>query len=353
MKSYQFRDYAEPLELIEAPNPEPAGTEVLMRVIACGACHSDVHVWEGQYDMGGGRTLDVRVGRDLPFTLGHEIVGEVVALGPDALAADESGAAVGDRRVVFPWIGCGSCETCLSDQEHLCPKTRALGTFVQGGYSDHVLVPHSRYLFNFGFVAPELACTYACSGLTSYSAVRKVADLTGEHLVIIGAGGVGLSALSMAKELTGFKVIVLDLREDALQAASQAGADFVVDATSEDAHRQVKRLTNGGACAVIDCVGAASTAKLGMRCLAMSGVLVVVGLFGGALEVSLPLLPLKNLTIRGSYLGSLAEMGELMYLVRARRIQAIPIETRPLAKAQSTLDDLAAGSIVGRVVLTP
>ena len=97
MKSYQFRDYGQPLEAIEAPTPEPVGTELLMRVVACGACHSDVHVWEGQYDMGGGRKLDVRVGRDLPFTLGHEIVGEVVGMGPET----DSGA-VGDRRVVCP-----------------------------------------------------------------------------------------------------------------------------------------------------------------------------------------------------------------------------------------------------------
>ena len=104
---------------------------------------------------------------------------------------------------------------------------------------------------------------------------------------------------------------------------------------------------------MIDCVGAASTAKLGMRCLAMSGVLVVIGLFGGALEVALPMLPLKNMTIRGSYLGSLAEMGELMYLVRERRIEPIPIETRALDEAQTTLDELEAGVIIGRVVLTP
>ena len=90
MKSYQFRDYGQPLEAIEAPTPEPVGTELLMRVVACGACHSDVHVWEGQYDMGGGRKLDVRVGRDLPFTLGHEMAGELDDGTPVAVEADSS-----------------------------------------------------------------------------------------------------------------------------------------------------------------------------------------------------------------------------------------------------------------------
>jgi D-arabinose 1-dehydrogenase-like Zn-dependent alcohol dehydrogenase len=348
MKSYQFRDYGQTLEAIEGLTPEPVGTELLIRVMACGACHSDVHVWEGHYDMGGGRKLDVRSGRDLPFTLGHEIVGEVVALGPET-----EGAAIGDRRVIFPWIGCGTCETCERGDEHLCLKTRAIGTFVQGGYSDHVMVPHARYLFDYGDVDPKLACTYACSGVTAFSAVRKVMGQRGRHIVILGAGGVGLSALRMAKALTDFDVIVVDQRQDALDAATGAGADHVVDTTADDANRQIKSLSNGGPCAAVDCVGATATAKLGMRCLAMSGTLVVVGLFGGSLEVSLPLLPLKNLTLRGSFLGSLAEMDELMSLVRAGRIGAIPVETRPLTEAQRTLDDLAAGNVVGRVVLTP
>ena len=348
MKSYQFRDYGQALEPVEAPTPEPVGTELLMRVVACGACHSDVHVWEGQYDMGGGRTLDTRSGRDLPFTLGHEIVGEVVALGSDA-----EGVTVGDQRVIFPWIGCGACETCGREEEHLCHQTRALGTFVDGGYSDHVMVPHGRYLFDYGDVDPELACTYACSGVTAFSAVRKVVGLHGQHIVILGAGGVGLSALRMAKALTDFEVIVVDMRRDALRAATEGGADHVVDASDEDAHRQIKSLSNGGVCAAIDCAGAAATTKLGLRCLAMSGMLVVVGLFGGSLEISLPMLPLKNLSIRGSFLGSLADMSELMSLVRAGRIGAIPVEARALSEAQRTLDDLAAGNVVGRVVLTP
>ena len=100
MKSYQFGAYGAPLELAETPTPEPTGTEVLVRIHACGVCHSDVHLWEGYFEMGGGRKLDVRAVRELPFTLGHEIVGEVAAAGPDA-----DGVAIGDRRVVFPWIG--------------------------------------------------------------------------------------------------------------------------------------------------------------------------------------------------------------------------------------------------------
>ena len=349
MKSYQIREYGEPLQLVESPDPQPTGTELLIRVVACGVCHSDLHLWEGHFDLGGGRKLDVRGDRTLPFTLGHEIVGEVVATGPGA-----SDATSGDLRVVFPWIGCRSCDICGRDAEHLCLQPQALGTFLDGGFSDHVLVPHPRYLFDFGDTDPLRACTYACSGLAAYSALKKVDGHPGAHTVIIGAGGVGLAALRIAQAMSPAReVIVVDIRRDKLEAAEESGADHVVDGADAKAHRQLKRLTNGGAYAIIDCVGSEGTASLGMRALAKSGTLVIVGLFGGSIQISLPLLPLKDLTIQGSDLGSLAEMGELMEFVRAGRLGPTPIETRALDRAQSALDDLATGNVLGRVVLTP
>lgn len=348
MRSWQFREYAAPLELVEAPDPEPTGAEIVVRVEACGVCHSDIHVWEGQYDLGGGRKLDVRSGRPLPFTLGHEIFGEVVATGPDA-----EGVGVGDRGVVYPWIGCGACDVCARGDEQLCLDPRALGTFRDGGFSDRVRVPHPRYLYDAGPVAPELACTYACSGVTAYGALAKVRGAHGDHTVILGAGGVGLAATSIAKATSDRSVIVVDIAEDKLAAAAEAGADHVVDGNDPDAHRALRRLVGGGVHAIVDCVGSEATATLGTRALARSGVLVVVGLIGGSLRLSLPLLPLKDMTIRGSYLGSLAEMGALMELVRAGRPRPTPIETRPLDRAQASLHDLAAGRVVGRVVLTP
>ena len=123
MRSYQFSEYGHDLQPTEKETPTPRGDEVLLRVEACGVCHSDVHVWEGHFDMGGGRKLDISGGRALPFTLGHEIGGEVVAIGSTA-----TGVTVGAKRVVFPWIGCGECPVCRADNEHLCARPRALGT---------------------------------------------------------------------------------------------------------------------------------------------------------------------------------------------------------------------------------
>lgn len=347
MKSYQFSAYGAPLELAEAPTPHPAGSEVLVRIHACGVCHSDVHLWEGYFEMGGGRKLDVRAVRELPFTLGHEIVGEVAALGPDA-----EGVSVGDRRVVFPWIGCGACGFCATAREHLCHRPRALGTHLDGGFADHVLVPHPRYLFDHGDVAPELACTYACSGLTAYSALRKAERRLEDQLVIVGAGGVGFAGIQIARALFDAELIVVEVDDAKLAAARWAGAAHVVDAREEDAARQLKRLTNGGCTAVVDFAGTAASAGLAFRTLAKSGGLVVVGLLGGSLSVPLPLLVLKDLAIEGSDLGSLDEMAELMALVRSGRVDPIPYTIRPMEQAESGLRDLAAGRVVGRVVLT-
>ncbi|WP_420449921.1 alcohol dehydrogenase [Candidatus Palauibacter sp.] len=347
MKSYQFREYGEALGLAERPTPEPAGTEVLVRIRACGVCHSDLHLWQGYFEMGGGRKLDVRAVRELPFTLGHEIVGEVTAAGPDA-----EGVEIGDARVVFPWIGCGGCDFCDSAREHLCNRPHALGTHLDGGFADHVIVPHPRYLFDFGDVPPELACTYACSGLTAYSALRKAERWLEDQLVIIGAGGVGFAGIQIAKALFEAELIVVEVDDAKLEAARRAEAAHVVDAREDDAARQLKRLTRGGCAAVVDFAGSSASAALGFRSVAKSGGLVVVGLLGGSLPVPLPLLVLKDQAVEGSDLGSLAEMAELMALVRAGKVDPIPYATRPMSEAEASLRDLEAGNVVGRIVLT-
>jgi D-arabinose 1-dehydrogenase-like Zn-dependent alcohol dehydrogenase len=349
MKSYQFSEYGQPLQPTDRETPTPQGDEVLVRIRACGVCHSDIHMWDGHFDLGNGRELDISRGRSLPFTLGHEIAGEVAAVGPTS-----AGVSIGAQRVVFPWIGCGDCPVCDSDNEHLCPRPQALGTSVDGGFSDHVMVPHARYLFDYGDVPTELACTYACSGLTAYSALDKVRELAaGRTLVIIGAGGVGFAALRVAQALLDTELIVVDIDDTKLEAAKGGGAAHVFNANDEHAAKEIKKLTGGGSGAVIDFVGSETSASFGLKILGNSGVMIVVGLFGGVLPVPLPLLALKHITIRGSFLGSLQQMDELMQLVRAGKVTPIPVETRPLAEVQPTLEDLRGGRVLGRVVLVP
>jgi D-arabinose 1-dehydrogenase-like Zn-dependent alcohol dehydrogenase len=350
MQSFQVCACSAPLEMREAPNPVPSGSEVLLRMLAAGVCHSDIHIWDGYYEMGGGKRLMLADrGIKLPLTMGHENVGEVIAVGPQA-----KGIRPGDRRLVHPWIGCGECVVCRRGDENLCLTPRNIGVFSAGGYSDHLLVPHPRYLFEIGDLAPERAAPLACSGVTTYSALKKVGPLIqSEPIVIIGAGGLGLMCLALHKAMGGLGAIVVDIDPVKREAAKKAGAAAVIDGGAPDAAAQIKDATNGGAWAVIDLVGASVTARLGVDSLIKGGKLIVVGLFGGDITLPLPALPMRAMTVQGSYVGSLTEMKELLDLVRRTGIPDVPLATRPLAEVNAVLNDLRAGKIVGRVVLTP
>lgn len=332
-----------PLACVELDTPVPQGTEVLLRMVACGVCHSDIHLHDGAFELGNDKTLDV--GRP-GLVLGHEIFGEVVATGPDA-----TGVAVGDRRVVYPWIGCGACPSCQRGDEHLCTPGRGLGTVAQGGFADHVIVPHARYLFDKGSASDSLASTYGCSGLTAYSALNKVGPLAErDAVVLIGAGGVGMMALQIALA-QGIDPIVMDISDEKLEAARALGARAVFNASDRASVKAIKSLTDGGAYAVIDFVGAEASVNAGMACLRKGGRIIIVGLYGGALNVPLPFIPMNARIIQGSYVGSLQEMDELMALVRAGKIAPINIDERPLNGVTQALADLKAGRVNGRIVL--
>ena len=351
MKSYDVAEFGAPLQPIERPTPKPKGTEVLLRTLAAGVCHSDIHLWEGHYDMGAGKTLYVKDrGIAPPFTMGHEIVGVVVALGPEA-----DGVKTGDRRLVHPWIGCGTCAVCRRGEEQLCPTPRFLGVHKPGGYSDHVLVPHARYLLDFGRLSPEQAAPFACSGVTTYGALKKIdpAVLKNEPIVLIGAGGLGLMALSILKAMGGRGAVVADIDPRKREAAMKAGALATVDSGAADAVQQIHAAAKGGAAAAIDFVGAGSTARLGTDCLAKGGKYIIVGLFGGELTLSLPLIPWRAITIQGSYVGSLRELKELMALVATGAVPAVPLTRHPLHEAYQALEKLRAGQVIGRAILTP
>lgn len=348
MRCYPFEAFGKPLALALRETPQPTGSEVLLQVGSCGLCHSDVHLHEGFFDLGHGQKLDLSRGVAPPRVLGHEIAGTVVAVGPDT-----TDVAVGDRRVVYPWIGCGTCSTCHAGREELCSAPRALGLNRDGGFADHVLVPHARYLFAFDPLPEAEACTCACSGLTAYGALKKCAPLgAGDTLLIIGAGGVGLSAVRMAAATLGVKPVVADIDRSKWDLARQAGAADCLDPGDANASKAFMKAT-GGATAVIDFVGAASTFSFGLQALRKGGKLVCVGLFGGAAPLMPAMLPLRAVTITGSYVGSLAEMGEMMALLRQGGLPAMPVTARPLAQVNEALAELRSGNVRGRAVLQP
>lgn len=348
MRAMQIVEFAKPLKLNNYDTPAPKGSEVLIKILSAGVCHSDLHLWEGFFDLGMGQRLDVSTrGMKLPFTLGHEIAGEVAAIGPDV-----NDVRVGQRFVVFPWIGCGTCAFCNDGEELLCPTPRTLGTRRDGGYADHVIVPHPRYLVDHGNTPIDLACTYACSGLTAYSAIRRTQKIKNmKKLLIIGAGGVGLAGLEVARAIHDGEIWVADIDEAKLEIAREHGAHRTFN--PRDPEIAGKIAADGGADSAIDFVGAPASYKFAFQTVRRGGKVVMVGLFGGDSPLSLASMPMRMLTIEGSYVGNLEELQELMALVRNGKVQPMPYSTRPLEAANDVLEELKAGKIVGRVVLRP
>lgn len=351
MISYDLTAFGAPLARNERPTPQPRGSEVLVRVLAAGVCHSDIHIRHGYYDMGSGKRLNMgERGAVLPLTMGHETAGEIVAAGPDA-----QGVQIGQRVVVFPWLGCGNCKVCNRGQENLCLVSKSLGVFAPGGYADHIVVPHARYLIDIGDMAPEQAAPCACSGLTMYSAIGKIdpAVLKDEHVVVFGAGGLGLMAVGLLKALGNPGAIVIEPDAAKREAALKAGAAHAIDSAAPDVVKQAKEAAGGAVWAALDCVGTEQTVTTGLGMLTKGGQLVQVGLFGGKVEISTPMMPMRATSYAGSYVGNLGQLQALIELAKAGKLAPLPIDTRPLDQAESALQDLEAGKVVGRVMLKP
>jgi len=338
--------YGAPLCETVADVPQPQGSEVLVHIERCGVCHSDLHMQDGYFVLGGDKKLDVRAGRTLPFTLGHEIAGTVEGAGPD------SDTKSGARVAVYPWIGCGQCAACKVGDENICTAPRHLGTTVDGGFATHVLVPHPRYLIDYAPLPAGYAGALMCSGLTAYSALKRLADRAARApLLLIGLGGVGLTGLAFARAMYGTAPFVADIDPKKREAALAAGAAEAFDPSDPNARKALLK-AGGGIYAACDFAGSDASLNFATGVLAKGGKVVVTGLIGGAYSTAVAMFPLKAMTIEGTMTGTLAEARELIDLVRAKKIAPPPLAERPLAQASATLDDLRAGRIVGRVVLT-
>ncbi len=350
MESYQIVEWGKPLQLRLLERPSPRGDEVLVKIEAAGVCHSDVHLRAGYFDLGGGKRLTAeKFGAQLPMTLGHEMAGTVAALGPDA-----AGLEIGLPVVVYPWIGCGTCTHCLDQRDTDCEAQRSLGSRRDGGFSQYVLVPRSRYVVPAGQVDLKLAATFACSGLTAYGALKKLPPMSaGDRVLIIGAGGLGLAAVAIAPLVTGAGLVVADLDQDKLDAAQALGAQVLFNSSGDDVAPALKQAAGGPIRGVLDFVGTRQTAELAMAVAVKGTVIVIVGMMGGSLEVPLATLSPRNLTLRGSHVGTLEELKELLRYAGEGRLQPIPVTTQPMHELNRIIDDLEQRRFVGRVVVTP
>ncbi|WP_420133484.1 alcohol dehydrogenase [Rhodopseudomonas sp.] len=348
MRRQSLVKFAAPLCETIVDTPKPQGREVLVKIERCGLCHSDLHIQDGYADLGGGKKLDTTRGMTLPFTLGHEIAGVVAEVGPDAPKE-----LIGTKKAVFPWIGCGKCRDCLAGDENLCARNRFLGVSIDGGFATHVLVPDAKYLLDYDPLPTNVAATLMCSGITAYGALKRLVDRPRQrNLLLIGLGGVGMMGLSLAQAMFKQPIAVADLSPAAREAALKNGAAVAYDPSEPDVAKRIFKETDGGFDGVVDFAGNDKSMNFAVSTVARGGKVVVSGLMGG--EFSLPMVQwiYKRMTVEGFMVGTLEETKELLALARAGKVKPTPMKEEPMQDAQKWIDQLRAGKVVGRIMLT-
>ena len=258
MKAAQIVEPDKPLELNQIEISEPTGTQVLVKVVSTGVCHSDLHLWEGGYDTGDGFMKVTDRGVKFPVTPGHEVVGKVEKIGESV-----KDVRIGDTVLVYPWIGCGKCPTCEKGDTNLCETPKSLGVFQDGGYAEQVIVPDYKFLASIDDLNPDSASSLACSGLTAYTAIKKALMNNPESILIVGAGGLGLMGVQLASHMTKCRIICADLDDKKLNIAKELGATHVVNTKESDATQKIMSICNEkGVDSIVDFVNAPPTVKL-------------------------------------------------------------------------------------------
>lgn len=350
MKAARIVRVKEPLEIQTLETPKPRGSQVLIKVQSAGVCHSDIHLWEGGYDGPAGsfmKTTDRGV--KYPLTPGHEVAGVIESMGEEV-----EGFTKNEKVLVFPWIGEGLCPACRIGEENLCDKPRSIGVYHDGGYAEYLLVPSYKYLIKLGDMDTDTSATLSCAALTAYGAVKNTHLRPADNVIIVGAGGLGLMAIQLAKAVTGARIISMDIDDEKLKVAKQNGADFTINSKNQDVIKTIMELTdNLGVDAVIDFVNASKTVETDMQILRRRARIVLVGLFGGALQLNLVTMPTRAYKIIGSYTGSLTDMIELVSLAKRGIIKPVVSNKFNLDQATEALTMLKEGKIVGRGIINP
>jgi alcohol dehydrogenase, propanol-preferring len=338
MKAAVLRQFREPLSLEDVDCPTPAADEVLIQVEACGACHSDVHVADGDWTQ-----LTPIVKR--PLILGHEIAGRVVEIG-NQVRDPQLGDLVG-----VPWIhwSCGECEFCRAGNENLCPGQKITGVTVDGGYAEFVKAPASHVLKIPGSLSPAEAAPLFCAGLTVYRALKKAGTLVGRRLAVFGIGGLGHLAVQLGKNF-GAEVTAIDVSVSKLELARSLGASDALNAATTDVANKLRH--DGGMHVALVSSGTKAAYDMAFYCLRPAGTLLVVGL--PAENICFPpiLMAAREIRTEASAVGTRRDLQEVLALAAAGKVHC-QVESRPLSQVNQVLDDLRRGRTTGRVVLTP
>jgi alcohol dehydrogenase, propanol-preferring len=338
MKAAVLHEFKKPLVIEEVARPMPGAGEVLIEVEACGVCHSDLHVADGDWKQFAGIVKK-------PLILGHEIVGCVVEKG-----ANVHDLQVGDR-VGVPWVHwtCGVCELCRDGNENLCIKQAITGVTVDGGYAEFAKAPASHAMkIPSNLSAKEVAPLF-CAGVTVFRALKHAKILAGQRLAVFGVGGLGHIAIQIGRGF-GAEVTAIDISDEKLAQAKSLGASHTLNAASSDA---VKELRGKGGVHVAIVTSAAKAAyDMAFYGLRPTGTLLVVGL--PAEDIAFPpiMMAAGEIRIQATAVGTRDDLREVLAMAAAGKVRC-QVTSRPLAQANEVLEDLRHGRIAGRVVLTP
>jgi len=335
MKAAVVVKFGQPLEFQEWDVPVPGPGQILVQTEACGVCHTDVHAAGGDWPLK----------PTLPFIPGHEGIGRVVALGAGVKAVKE-----GDR-VGVPWLysACGHCEHCLAAWETVCGSAEFGGYTKNGGFAEYILADPEYVAHIPDGLTPSAAAPIICAGVTTYKGLKVTGAKPGQWVAISGIGGLGHLAIQYAKAM-GLSVCAIDIDDGKLAHAKTLGADLVVNARAGDAVAAVKQGTGGGAHGVLITAPSLPAFKQGVALTRKRGTCVLVGLPPGEFPTPLFDVVANCITIRGSFVGTRADMAEALAFAARGQVKA-DIELQPLTAVNDVLQRLARGQVASRVVL--
>ena len=334
MKAAVVRKFGQPLVIEDRPVPRPGRGQAVVKVVASGVCHTDLHAADGDWP----------AKPKPPFVPGHEAVGFVVAVGADVNHVTE-----GDR-VGVPWLhgACGICDHCLTGWETLCREQECTGYTVDGGFAEYVLaqashVGHIPDVLDFALAAPIL-----CAGVTTYKGLKVADAKPGDRVAIVGVGGLGHVAVQYARAM-GLRVVAVDVADDKLRLAKSLGAELTIDSSKEDAPAILQERFGGVDAALVTAVSTASF-RQAIDMLRRGGTCSLVGLPPGEFATPIFDVVLKGLTIRGSIVGTRMDLKESLRFAAEGAVRPT-VEIRKLEEINDVFERLKHGQVNGRVVL--
>jgi alcohol dehydrogenase, propanol-preferring len=338
MKAAVLHSFAEALRIEDVPAPVPGPGEVLIKVAACGVCHSDLHLAMGEWDL-------LKPITKLPLILGHEVTGAVTAVGEGV-----NEFTPGDR-VGVPWLhwSCGECEFCMINRETLCSKQQVTGCTVDGGFAEFIKARASHIAKLPDNLSFEEAAPLLCAGLTVHNALKAARLQEGEKIAIFGIGGLGHLAVQIARA-KGAQVIAVDVADDKLELARQCGADSLVNAATTQAYKEIKKISGGGAHVVMVTSGSSAAYETALRSIRRGGTLSVVGMAPEPVSVSTVALVSGEYRIVASAVGTREDLREVLQLASEGKIKS-RVERRDFAEVDDVLNEMREGRLLGRVVL--